>query len=178
LAQAVTMWATCRGDHRRKSIEAFRDKQVAHWGSLKSPPPIINDIFDFSRATAAALERLAQGTGVVTLSLPANSWVIGIRRTVFGRYAAERHARHRAMRDVERCQRALCRRLASVLGSPMSAFANCGLRAVRVRFFYVPEADVRGGLPQLPSLAAPEERGCRKAFFRGLPHSERGSPPN
>jgi hypothetical protein len=69
LAESVALWAKCRGDHRRASIHAFRDKQIAHWGQLKNPAPIINDIFAVSRATAVALERLAQGTGVVTLSL-------------------------------------------------------------------------------------------------------------
>jgi hypothetical protein len=70
LDEAIAQWAKCRGDHRLQSIHTFRDKQIAHWGGpLKSPPPIINDIFAVSRATATALERLAQGTGVVTLSL-------------------------------------------------------------------------------------------------------------
>jgi hypothetical protein len=69
LAQAVTLWYRCRDDHRQQPIRSFRDKQIAHWGNLKTHPPIINDIFAVSRATAAALERLAQGTGVVTLSL-------------------------------------------------------------------------------------------------------------
>jgi hypothetical protein len=77
LAESVARWAKCRGDHRRPSIHAFRDKQIAHWGQLKNPPPIINDIFAVSRATAAALERLAQGTGVVTLSL--ESQLMGYR---------------------------------------------------------------------------------------------------
>jgi hypothetical protein len=77
LADAVALWAKCRGDHRRTSIDAFRDKQIAHWGPLGSGPPIINDIFAVSRATADALERLAQGTGVVTLSL--GSQMMGYR---------------------------------------------------------------------------------------------------
>ena len=69
LAEAIALWTRCRGDHRRQSINDFRDTQVAHWGRPKNPPPIINDIFAVSHATATALERLAQGTGVVTLSL-------------------------------------------------------------------------------------------------------------
>jgi hypothetical protein len=77
LAEAITLSANCRGDHRRQSIDAFRNKQIAHWGSLNNPAPIINDIFTVSRATAAALERLAQGTGVVTLSL--DSQLMGYR---------------------------------------------------------------------------------------------------
>jgi hypothetical protein len=77
LAEAITLWGKCRGDHRWQSVDEFRDKQIAHWGSLKNPPPIINDVFTVSRKTAAALERLAQGTGVVTLSL--NSQLTGYR---------------------------------------------------------------------------------------------------
>lgn len=69
LAEAIALWAKCRSDHRWPSINAFRDKQIAHWGSLKNSPPIINDLFAVSRATTAALERLAQGAGVVALSL-------------------------------------------------------------------------------------------------------------
>jgi hypothetical protein len=75
LAQAVTLWTKCRDDHRQQTIRSFRDKQIAHWGALKGHPPIINDIFAVSRATAVALEWLAQGTGVVTLSL--SSQLIG-----------------------------------------------------------------------------------------------------
>jgi hypothetical protein len=77
LADAIARWAKCRGDNQLQSIRAFRDKQIAHWGHLKKPPPIINDIFAVSRATAVALERLAQGTGVVTLSL--DSQLMGYR---------------------------------------------------------------------------------------------------
>jgi hypothetical protein len=69
LDEAIALWAKCRGDHRRESIDGFRDKQIAHWGALKNPPPIINDVLKVSRATASALERLAQGTGVVSLTL-------------------------------------------------------------------------------------------------------------
>src|SRR5262249_15618104 len=65
LDEAIELWAKCRGDHRRQSIDALRDTQIAHWGVLENPPPIINDVFALSRATASALERLAQGTGVV-----------------------------------------------------------------------------------------------------------------
>jgi hypothetical protein len=69
LAEAAALWTQCRGDHRRQSINDFRDKQIAHWGTQKQTSPIINDIFAVTRATATALERLAQGTGVVSLSL-------------------------------------------------------------------------------------------------------------
>ena len=69
LAEAAALWTQCRGDHRRRSINDFRDKQIAHWGTQNHTSPIINDIFAVTRATATALERLAQGTGVVGLSV-------------------------------------------------------------------------------------------------------------
>jgi hypothetical protein len=69
LAQAIRHWTKCRGDNRLNSIRAFRDKQIAHWGQMKTQGPIINDIFAMSRETATAIELLAQGTGVVSLSL-------------------------------------------------------------------------------------------------------------
>jgi hypothetical protein len=69
LAEAIALWAKCRGDHMLNSIRAFRDKQIAHWGQMRVQAPIINYLFTFSRATADALERLAQWSGVVTLSL-------------------------------------------------------------------------------------------------------------
>jgi hypothetical protein len=30
LKDAIAKWARCRDDHRRPSIETFRDKQIAH----------------------------------------------------------------------------------------------------------------------------------------------------
>ena len=41
-----------RGDHRRQSIEDFRNKQIAHSGQTQISPPIINDIFALHRSTA------------------------------------------------------------------------------------------------------------------------------
>ena len=79
LADAIERWKKCRGDHRLKLVREFRDKQIAHWGELDATRrPIINDIFAVSRATAATFERLAQGTGAVTLSL--DSQLIGYRK--------------------------------------------------------------------------------------------------
>jgi hypothetical protein len=69
LSDAIARWRRCRDDHRRTSIESFRDKQIAHWGTLETPPPIVNDIFAMSRMTATAMARLANGAGVVTLGL-------------------------------------------------------------------------------------------------------------
>jgi hypothetical protein len=77
LTDAIERWGRCCDNHRRKSIEDFRDKQIAHWGTLKTPPPIVNDIFAVSRMTATAMTRLANGAGVVTLGL--DSQLMGYR---------------------------------------------------------------------------------------------------
>jgi hypothetical protein len=69
LDEAVALWAKCRGDHRRQALHDFRNKQVAHWAIQKLPSPVINNLFAVTRATATALERLAQGTRVVTLTV-------------------------------------------------------------------------------------------------------------
>lgn len=69
LDEAVALWAKCRGDHRRQALHDFRDKQVAHWAIQKRPSPVINNLFAVPRATATALERLAQGTRVMTLTV-------------------------------------------------------------------------------------------------------------
>lgn len=69
LAQAIAHWSKCRGDNRLTPIRTFRHKQIAHWGQTTTQGPIINDIFAMSRETATAIELLAQGTGVVSLTL-------------------------------------------------------------------------------------------------------------
>jgi hypothetical protein len=69
LSDAIAQWRRCRDDHRRPSIEGFRDKQIAHWGTPKAPMPIVNDIFAMSRMTASAMVRLANGAGVTSLNL-------------------------------------------------------------------------------------------------------------
>jgi hypothetical protein len=69
LSDAIAQWARCRDDRRRRSIKDFRDKQIAHWGKLETPAPIINDIFAMSRMTAAAMTALANGARVVELGL-------------------------------------------------------------------------------------------------------------
>jgi hypothetical protein len=69
LSEAIKLWAKCRHDHRLQTVLTFRDKQLAHWGEMTKPSPIINDIFAVSRATAVVLEKLANGAGVVFLTL-------------------------------------------------------------------------------------------------------------
>jgi hypothetical protein len=77
LSDAITQWRGCRDDNRRKSIETFRHKRVAHWGTPKGPAPVVNDIFAISRMTANAMTALANGAGVVKLSL--NSQLMNYR---------------------------------------------------------------------------------------------------
>lgn len=77
LANAIRLWAKCRGDNKLNTMRGFRDKQIAHWGQMQSQAPVINDIFAMSRATATGMELLAQGAGVVTLSLA--SQLVGYR---------------------------------------------------------------------------------------------------
>ena len=78
LANAIGHWAQCRDDNRLNAMRDFRDKQIAHWGQMKTQAPVINDIFAMSRETATGIELLAQGTGVVTLSLA--SQLMGYRQ--------------------------------------------------------------------------------------------------
>jgi hypothetical protein len=77
LAGAIMLWSKCRGDHRLPAIRSFRDTQIAHWSDARMEQPIINDIFDVSRATVKAIERLAQGSAVVTLSV--DSQLVGYK---------------------------------------------------------------------------------------------------
>jgi len=83
LDEAVAVWAKCRDDHRRQLIHDFRDKQVAHWGIQDHPSPVIDNIFAVTKATATALERLAQGTGVVGLSVDSQ---LGVYRDAANRF--------------------------------------------------------------------------------------------
>jgi hypothetical protein len=78
LAEAINLWTKCRSDHRCGPVLKMRDKQIAHWSLVRTPPPIANDIIGFGVATARALEKLAQGSGAVSLSL--DSQLVGYRQ--------------------------------------------------------------------------------------------------
>lgn len=78
LAKAIRHWAKYRGDSRLNVMREFRDKQIAHWGQMKTQAPVINDIFAMSHATATGMELLTQGAGVVTLSIA--SQLVGYRQ--------------------------------------------------------------------------------------------------
>jgi hypothetical protein len=68
VADAQRLWDKCRGDHRRKAFLGYRDKYLAHLGEADQDPPKYDDVFGFARAIAAALEKLAHGTGVIGVS--------------------------------------------------------------------------------------------------------------
>jgi len=68
VVDAQRLWDKCRGDHRRQAFLDYRDKYLAHLGEANQGPPKYGDVFGFARATAAALEKLAHGTGVIGVS--------------------------------------------------------------------------------------------------------------
>jgi hypothetical protein len=68
LAEARRRWNRCQADPRRKRVRDYRDKYVAHYGNPQSALPQYREMFGFARATAAALEKLAHGTGVARFS--------------------------------------------------------------------------------------------------------------
>jgi hypothetical protein len=71
LAEADTRWGKCIGDHRLPAFLHFRDKYLAHLGEPKDgiPIPTYGEVFGLAEDTARAMEKLAQGAGVVSLSL-------------------------------------------------------------------------------------------------------------
>lgn len=71
LQSAKIFWVKCCGDHRLERFLHFRDKFLAHLGEPdpKIDIPTYGEVFAIARQTAAALEKLAHVTGVVTLSL-------------------------------------------------------------------------------------------------------------
>jgi AbiU2 len=74
LAEAIRLWAECRGNHSLPKIKHFRDKFTAH---LSTPTddialPSYEDIFVFARETMRVIEALALGTGARTE--PLSDW--------------------------------------------------------------------------------------------------------
>jgi hypothetical protein len=65
---------------RLSKLKKLRDKQIAHLAHYSDPEgPTYNDLFGFAREVAAIWERLAWGTGIVTLSI--ESQVISYRES-------------------------------------------------------------------------------------------------
>jgi hypothetical protein len=71
LPEARKFWVKCCGDHRLERFLHFRDKFLAHLGEPDPDMdiPTYGEVFTIARQTATALEKLANATGVVTLSL-------------------------------------------------------------------------------------------------------------
>ena len=70
-ADAERMWQALQADPRLTTIKHFRDKYTAHTANPKQgiAPPNFGEMFDFSRAVAAVMERFAIGVGVTTEKL-------------------------------------------------------------------------------------------------------------
>jgi hypothetical protein len=86
LKDGMLAWDRCMNDRRLPNFLAFRNKQLAHWGEFDDfRRPLINDIFAVTRNTCGALEKLANATGVVTLSLDSQTMGIHSRAAKFWR---------------------------------------------------------------------------------------------
>jgi hypothetical protein len=74
IVAAIAQWQKLRGDHRLQRVLQFRDKQLAHLGTLKDdiPPPIYSDVFSFSEETVDLIDRLAAGTGMANVKVRDN----------------------------------------------------------------------------------------------------------
>lgn len=68
---AEDRWLLCRGDHRLKSLEHFRDKYTAHLGEPEEdiPLPKYDELFPFAEETAKLMQALANAAGVNTHKL-------------------------------------------------------------------------------------------------------------
>jgi len=71
LARAEELWRKISADKRLIAVRHLRDKELAHLGGLdpRIPKPNYNELFAIARATAAIMEKLAHGTGVITVEV-------------------------------------------------------------------------------------------------------------
>lgn len=71
LNEAIEMWTQNRSNHLFQRFMEFRDTQLVHFSEKNPdiPTPLIREVFQFTRLTTAAIEKLAHGTGVVGLTL-------------------------------------------------------------------------------------------------------------
>jgi hypothetical protein len=77
LSEAEGLWDACLKDIRREPFLHLRHKELAHLGERDAEIalPTYADVFGVSRATAAAMEKLAHGTRVVTVPrFPKDRW--------------------------------------------------------------------------------------------------------
>jgi AbiU2 len=68
VADAQEQWRKCRSDQRKERVVEYRNKFLAHDGEPKLDPPEYDELFEFARAIASALEKLAHGTGAEAVS--------------------------------------------------------------------------------------------------------------
>jgi AbiU2 len=93
LTAAAQRWNACCGDHRLKTLQHIRDKDLAHLGEKTKANPLIRDLFGFARTTAGVVESLAKGTGAVTLDLQSQTDVWRERAKEFWEPWAKQQAR-------------------------------------------------------------------------------------
>ncbi len=68
--RAIELFDQADHDVRLAKLKKLRDKQIAHLARYSDPEaPTYNDLFGFAGDVAAIWERMAWGTGIVTLSI-------------------------------------------------------------------------------------------------------------
>jgi hypothetical protein len=78
--RAIELFDQAASDVRLSKLKKQRDKEIAHLAHYSDADgPTYNDLFGFAREVAAIWERLAWGTGIVTLSI--ESQVISYRES-------------------------------------------------------------------------------------------------
>jgi hypothetical protein len=98
LAEAQKLWTKCNSNHRLQEFLHFRDKQLVHLGKPDAsiPRPLYNDVFSIARATAEVMEKLANGTGIVGLSV--DSQMVFPKRSIDAFWKPWRSATRRSSR--------------------------------------------------------------------------------
>jgi hypothetical protein len=70
IQRAIELFDISAADPRLAKLKKLRDKQIAHLALYDdSDAPTYNDLFGFARTVATIWERLAWGTGIVSLSI-------------------------------------------------------------------------------------------------------------
>lgn len=70
LHKAIELFDIAQKDPRLATLKRLRDKRIAHLGGYDhTDAPTYNDLFGFAHVVAEIWERLAWGTGIVSLSI-------------------------------------------------------------------------------------------------------------
>lgn len=70
LRTAIELFEIAKQDPRLAELKRLRDKRIAHLGKYdEEDAPTYNDLFGFAHVVAEIWERLAWGTGIVSLSI-------------------------------------------------------------------------------------------------------------